>query len=124
MALRVKERAFTYIGGLLLVSQLFAQPALHYEVLHGHSRVYTMPPSLTKAGDAGMLTIEETGVSFQKKYKDGKAPQHPVGWQWKYVDIQQLTVSARSLTVLTYEDNHWKFGADRQQVRSRFRHRL
>ena len=114
MALRIEKRVIACIGGLLLASGLFAQPALHYEVWRGHSRVYTMPPSFTKAGDAGTLTIDDSGVSFQKQYKEGKAPKRPVAWQWKYADIQQLTVSPRSLTVLTYKDNNWKFGADRQ----------
>lgn len=114
MAFRVEKRAIACIGSLLLASQLFAQPALHYEVWHGHSRIYTMPPSFTKAGDAGTLTIDDAGVSFQKKYQAGKAPKHPVAWQWQYTDIQQLTVSPRSLTVLTYKDNNWKLGADRQ----------
>lgn len=113
MALRVKERTLTCIGSLLLASQLLAQPALHYEVWRGHSRIYTMPPSFTKIGDTGTLTIDETGVSFQNN-RQGKPPQHAVVWRWKYADIQQLTISPRSLTVLTYQDNPWKFGADRQ----------
>jgi hypothetical protein len=73
-----------------------------------------MPPQFTKAGDAGTLTITESGVSFQKKYKNGKTPKKPLVWHWDYPEIQQLTVSPKSVTVLSYRDNNWKFGADRQ----------
>jgi hypothetical protein len=35
-------------------------------------------------------------------------------WRWAYRDIEQLKISPKTLTVLTYQDNAWKFGADRQ----------
>ncbi len=114
MALRVEKRALAFVGALLVVPGLFAQQSFQYEVWRGHSRIYTMPPHVKKSGDAGTLTITETGVSFQKKYKDGKAPKKPVMWHWDYQDIQQLTISPKSVTVLSYKDNGWKLGADRQ----------
>ena len=83
MALRVEKRALAFVGALLVVPGLFAQQSFQYEVWRGHSRIYTMPPHVKKSGDAGTLTITETGVSFQKKYKDGKAPKKPVMWHWE-----------------------------------------
>jgi hypothetical protein len=114
MAFRAEKRVIACIGALLVVPRLYAQHSFQYEVWRGHSRVYTMPPRVRKAGDAGMLTITDTGVSFQKKYKDGKTPKNPLTWRWDYRDIQQLKISPKSVTVLSYSDNNWKFGADRQ----------
>jgi hypothetical protein len=88
----------------------FAQQEFRYEAWHGHLR----PPYIRKAGAFGILTINGTGVSFQETYKDGKAPKHPHSWHWDYQDIQQLKISPKSLTVLTYKDNKWKLGADRE----------
>lgn len=114
MAFRVEKRAIASIGVLLMSPVLFAQQSFQYEVWRGHSRVYTMPPHVKKTGDAGTLTITDTGVSFQKKYKDGKVPKKPLAWRWDYQNIQQLKIAPRVLTVLSYGDNNWKFGADRQ----------
>jgi hypothetical protein len=114
MAFRAEKRAIRFIGALLLAPALLAQQSFQYEVWRGHSRIYTMPPRVRKAGDAGTLTITDIGVTFQKKYKDGKTPKNPLAWHWDYQDIQQLKISPTSLTVLSYDDNNWKFGADRQ----------
>src|SRR6266511_4641725 len=110
MEFRIEKATRPVVMSLLLLSPaLFAQPELRYEAWHGHSR----PPHIKKAGNMGTLTITESGVSFEEHYKDGKAPKHPHSWNWKYEDIQQLTVSPKSLKVLTYKDNKWKLGADR-----------
>lgn len=114
MAFRAEKRAFASISVFLISPALFAQESFQYEVWRGHSRVYTMPPHVKKAGDAGTLMITESGVSFQKKNKDGKAPKKPLAWHWDYQNIQQLKVAPKTLTVLSYGDNNWKFGADRQ----------
>ena len=114
MAFRAEKRAIACIGALLLAPALFAQQSFQYEVWRGHSRIYTMPPHVKKAGDAGTLTIADTGVSFQKKYPEGKRPKKPLAWHWDYQDIEQLKISPKSLTVVSYKDNAWKFGADRQ----------
>jgi hypothetical protein len=110
MEFRTEKRTIALITGLLLSPALFAQQSFQYEAWHGHSR----PPHIKKAGGFGMLTISDTGVSFQEIYKDGKTPKHPHAWRWDYQDIQQLKVAAKSLTVLTYKDNKWKLGADRK----------
>ncbi|MGD0873110.1 MAG: hypothetical protein ABSB88_26495 [Bryobacteraceae bacterium] len=53
---------------------------------------------------AGVLTVDETGVS----YAGAKAQN----WSWKYQGIQRLTLSPDHVTVLTYEDSRYFFGAD------------
>lgn len=62
----------------------------------------------------GSLTISDAGVSFEENYPGGKKPKHPHAWHWDYQDIQQLKIAPKSLTVLTYNDNKWKLGADRE----------
>jgi len=87
----------------------FAQQEFQYEAWHGHSR----PPHIKRAGNKGALIISNSGISFAEAYKDGKKPKHAHVWHWDYQDIQQLKLSAKALTVLTYQDNKWKLGADR-----------
>jgi hypothetical protein len=107
---RIEKRT----GALLIILALLAPAAfaqdLHYDVWHGHSR----PPHIKKAGNMGTLIITDAGVSFEETYKDGKKPKHPHAWRWEYQDIQQLKIDLKSLTVLTYKDNKWKLGADRE----------
>jgi hypothetical protein len=111
MEFRIEKRTRAVLTGLILLTPaVFAQEPLRYEVWHRHSR----PPHLKKAGNTGTLTITGSGVSFEETYKDGKAPKQPHSWQWKYDDIQQLKIAPKSLTVLTYKDNQWKLGADRE----------
>jgi hypothetical protein len=110
MALRAEKRAIACISGLLLAPALLGQESFQYEAWHGHPR----PPHIRRAGGFGTLTIDDAGVSFQEKYKGGKAPKHPHAWHWDYQDIQQLKVAPKFLTVLTYKDNKWKLGADRE----------
>jgi hypothetical protein len=111
MEFRIEKRARAVLTGLILLAPAaFAQETLRYEVWHGHSR----PPHVKKAGNRGTLTVADAGVSFEEIYKDGKPPKHPHSWQWRYDDIQQLTVSPKALKVLTYKDNKWKLGADRE----------
>ena len=109
MEFRTEKRVVALITGLLLSPALFAQQSFQYEASHRHSR----PPHIKKTGGLGTLTINDTGVSFDEKYKDGKAPKHPHSWHWAYQDIQQLKIGPKSLTVLSYKDNKWKLGADR-----------
>src|SRR3974377_1515190 len=110
IAFRTQKIAIASIGVLLLAPVLFAQQNFQYEAWHGHSR----PPHIKKAGGFGNLTIDDHGVSFEEKYKDNKPKKHPHAWHWDYQDIQQLRISPKSLKVLTYQDNNWKFGADRE----------
>ena len=110
MAFRIEKRTRALLISLaLLAPATFAQD-LRYDVWHGHSR----PPHIKKAGNMGTLTITDAGVSFEETYKDGKKPKHPHAWRWTYQDIQQLKIDSKSLTVLTYKDNKWKLGVDRE----------
>jgi hypothetical protein len=54
---------------------------------------------------AGALTVDEAGVSY--------AGPKAENWSWKYQDIQRLTLSPDRVTVLTYEDSRYFFGAGR-----------
>ena len=115
MEFRIEKRTGAHISSLLLATTLFApaifaQQSFQYEASHRHSR----PPHIKKTGGLGTLTINDTGVSFDEKYKDGKAPKHPHSWHWAYQDIQQLKIFPKALSVLTYKDNKWKLGADRE----------
>ena len=94
----------------MLSPALFAQQSFEYVAWHVHPR----PPHIKRSDGPGTLTITDAGVSFQESYKDRKPPKHPHVWRWNYQDIQQLKVTPKSLTVLTYTDNKWKLGADRE----------
>jgi hypothetical protein len=111
MEFRIEKRTGALLIGLaLLAPATFAQQEFRYEAWHGHSR----PPHIKKAGNMGALAITESGISFAETYKDGKKRKHPHAWRWAYQDIQQLKMASKSLTVLTYKDNKWKLGADRE----------
>ena len=112
MAFRAEKRTIAWIGALLFSPALFAQQSFQYEAWWGHSRLHSMPPHVKKAGALGTLTINEAGVSFEQKSKKGK--KHPRAWHWDYPNIEQLKISPKSLSVVTYKDNKWKLGADRQ----------
>jgi hypothetical protein len=109
MAFRIEKRTRALLISLaLLAPAAFAQD-LRYDVWHGHSR----PPHIRKAGNTGTLTITGSEVSFQERY-EGKKPKHPHAWRWNYENIQQLKIAPKSVTILTYKDNKWKLGADRE----------
>lgn len=83
---------------------LFALPLsaeLTFRVRHEHLR----------KGCTGELRIDERGVAFREINPKKK---HPHAFEWPYGEIQQLTVSADEIRVLTYRDDLWKLGADRE----------
>ena len=89
------------IGALLILFGVaFAQP-LTFEVRHQHLR----------RGAAGVLRIGEDSIAFEEQSKDGKQSR-----EWKYVEIQQLSLSSAELRILTYEDRKWQLGRDRDYV--------
>ena len=114
MEFRIEKRIGAILIGLALLAPAAFAEDLRYDVWHGHSRLYSMPPHIRKAGALGTLTINDSGVSFEQKYEKGKKPKHPQVWHWEYPDIQQLKLSPKTLSVLTYKDNKWKLGADRE----------
>ena len=101
MAFRIEKRAFAILTALVAAAPVFAQGPLTYRVWHAHAGVVRK----RAAGEFGELTLSETGVSFQAK---------PHAWTWAYQDIEQLKLSGRTLTVLTYTGDKWKLGADRE----------
>jgi hypothetical protein len=86
---------------LLALAPVFAGAA-QYAARHEHLR----------KGCAGTLEIDEHGVSFREGA--GRKRKHPHDYAWTYQDIQQLELAPRKVRVLTYKDNRWKFGADRE----------
>jgi hypothetical protein len=83
---------------LAAVSAASAEQHFRYHARHEHLR----------KGRYGTLLIDGQGVSFEEAGR----PKH--AWRWAYGDIQQLEMSPRTLRVLTYQDNRWEFGADRE----------
>jgi hypothetical protein len=51
------------------------------------------------------------GVSFA-----GSKAKKPHRWSWKWLDVQQVILEPGRLRVLTYFDNKWRLGADREYV--------
>jgi hypothetical protein len=98
MAFRIK----TAISAILIFSTApaLAQPFL-YQVRHQHRHGGTM----------GTLHVTLDSISFDEP---GKKQEH--SREWKYSEIQQLSLSATSLRILTYEDQKWKLGRDRDYV--------
>ena len=89
------------LAGLWLAPALFAQRELRYEALHDHWR----------GSGAAKLTITGQGISFEEPGKKGKV-RHQGGWT--YQDIQELKLSDKELTIVTYKDRKWRLGADQQ----------
>ncbi|HWB84431.1 MAG TPA: hypothetical protein VG675_09850 [Bryobacteraceae bacterium] len=114
MAFRIEKRAGALVMGISLMAGASFAQQLQYEVWRGKSRVVNLPPRFKKVGNRGQLTVSDSGIAFEETGKDGKKPKHPQVWRWAYQDIQQLKISPKLLTVLTYKDTAWKFGADRQ----------
>jgi hypothetical protein len=77
-------------------------PAAEYRARHDHA-INTC---------TGTLTIDERGVSYREDAAEKR--KHPHNWTWAYQDIQQLELAPAKLHVLTYRDNKWKLGADRE----------
>jgi hypothetical protein len=94
MAFRIEKR----IGALLmLTAAAWAQP-LTYQVRHKHLH----------GGAIGTLRVEDDAISFDEKGKHSR--------QWKFEDIQQLSLSSARLRILTYEDQKLLLGRDREYV--------
>jgi len=79
---------------LILAGAMWAQGA-QFAVRHEHLR----------KGCAGVMTVDENGVSFTGAKKHA--------WSWKYEDIQQLRLSPESIYILTYKDSKLRLGEDR-----------
>ena len=95
MALRIK-----IILALCSVTVALAAPD-EYAVRHRHPR---------KGGD-GTLRFDDSGVSFTESGKKAKHSR-----QWKYEEIQELTLAPNWMRIVTYEDIRWQIGRDREYV--------
>jgi hypothetical protein len=91
------------IHALLIEPQAFAQQGV-WRVRHRHLR----------NGMAGTLRVTADTIAFDERDKKGRPTAH--SRQWKYEDIQQLTLGTKTLRILTYEDQRWEPGRDREFV--------
>ena len=98
MALRIETRIGAIVA--LSVSAALAQP-FTYQVRHQHLR----------GGVTGTLRIGADSVVFTEQSKNGKHSR-----EWAYADIQQLSLSDVEFRILTYEDQKWQLGRDRDFV--------
>jgi hypothetical protein len=98
MALRIETRIGAIVA--LSASLTLAQP-FTYQVRHQHLR----------GGVTGTLRIGAESIAFTEQSKDGKHSR-----EWVYADIQQLSLSDAELRILTYEDQKWQLGRDRDFV--------
>ena len=85
---------------LAIGAPLLAAEPLVYHVRHRH----------TRDGAPGVLRVGDQGIAFEET---GKYAAH--SRQWRFQDIEQLTLSPAILRILTYEDRPWKLG-DREFV--------
>src|SRR5690348_10066353 len=94
MAFRSEKRLGA--GLMLWAVSALAQP-FTYEVRHQHLH----------GGSSGTLQVNADSISF----KDAKHSR-----EWKFDDVQQLSLSGDKLRILTYEDRKWQLGRDRDFV--------
>lgn len=100
MELRTKTGTGAILTILLLSSGPWL-PAQTATVQHRHFR---------KSG-VGELRVTDTGIVFSER---GKTANH--SRVWNYQEIQQLHLGLDELRILTYEDQTWKLGLDREYV--------
>ncbi len=90
MAFRGKAQA-----GALLIAMVFTANAQTFQVRHRHLH----------RGAAGVLRVSEDGIAFD----EGRHSR-----QWKFEDIEQMTLGPGVLRIATYENG--RFGRDREFV--------
>jgi hypothetical protein len=96
MAFRI-EKAFGVILAAALAPALWGQ-SFDFQVRHDHWR----------KACTGTLHIDGDGVSFTGAGKHS--------WEWAWQDIQRFSLSPSRVNLVTYQDNRWKLGADREYV--------
>src|SRR5271167_3749266 len=94
MEFRIKTR----IGAILTLAAMLAS-AQTATVRHKHAR----------GNEPGELQVTAEGISFAEP---GKGQKH--SRTWTYQDIQQLELSPSTICILTYEDQKWMLGRDRE----------
>jgi hypothetical protein len=98
-----KTRARIILATLLVSTPAFAQQGV-WQVRHQHLR----------NGVTGTLKVTPDSISFDERDKKNRSTPH--SRVWKYEDIQQLTLGTKTLRILTYEDQRFEPGRDRQFV--------
>ena len=93
MEFRIEAR----IGAILILEAMVAS-AQTATVRHKHAR----------GNEPGELKVTAECISFSEP---GKGQKH--SRTWKYEDIQQLELSPSTIRILTYEDQKWVLGRDR-----------
>ena len=108
MAFRIETNALSGLSWLSLMGVMgsLMPPILAqtytYEVRHQHWR----------GGAMGTLEASPDSLSFEEHGKKNKTDSR----QWRFEEIQQLTVGASEFRILTYEDSKWKLGRDREYI--------
>ncbi len=77
--------------------------------LLGSAQTVTVKHTHARGGEPGELQVSSEGIVFTET---GKGHKH--SRTWKYEDIQQLELSPTTLRILTYEDQKWLLGRDRE----------
>jgi hypothetical protein len=86
--------AFGKTTGCLILAAALSASAAQFPVRHEHLR----------KGCSGVLTVDENEIRFSGAKKHA--------WNWKYRDIQQLTLSPTRIRILSYKDSSIRLGAD------------
>src|SRR5215469_8865477 len=91
MALRTEKTTLAIVSALVWLTPASFAQEFRYPVRHGkHS---------------GTLSVSNSGLSFEGAHQT---------FDWPFQEIHQLKLGPKSLTVLTYQNNRWKMGAERQ----------
>jgi len=97
-------RSQAQIGALLILAlgvPLAAAEPLVFHVRHRHLR----------NGADGILRVSDDGIAFEESGK------HKDDWrQWRFEDIQQLTLGSEELRIVTYKDRPWIVGHEQEFV--------
>ncbi|MDE3197270.1 MAG: hypothetical protein KGN84_13050 [Acidobacteriota bacterium] len=105
MVLRGQTGSLGRIIGLVFLAAAAISPAW------GQNRSYEVRHRHIHGGSAGTLTFTQSGISFTEHTKRKRKVE---SWKWSYDEIEQLTIGAAAIHVLTYEDSAWKLGRDRE----------
>ena len=83
-------------AGCLIAAMGMWASAAQFSVRHDH----------LQGGCDGVLTVNEEGVRYAGE--DGHS------WKWPYGEIQQFKLEPDRIEIVTYRDNLWRLGADRE----------
>jgi len=67
-----------------------------------------------RKGAVGTLRVNAASILYEEKDKKGKPNVH--SREWRYSEIQKLALGNTTLRILTYEDQKWELGRDREFV--------